>query len=216
MNKSTKKVIAREFLFLFSSIVFVLLVYGICLYPYNWYQQSKIEDVEIKVIDNHLTASQIRRDLNPKLLEQIWIFDEVSSNYDLSNSAYETREKLWEAYTTSVNEGTIVSKWHSQWKIDGQQDFYLGLGFATPESWEAFIIDNTFTKEDSVKTDRLMEIEKEINELEKRKSEINQNKLTQTEGSLILYWAFLSVFGVLFFLRYLFYVLKWSIHQLKS
>ena len=71
MNKKTKKIIAREFLILFALIVSGLLTF-VCIFPYNLYQQKRINEIENIISERKAIADSLNKSVSEKLKNQKW------------------------------------------------------------------------------------------------------------------------------------------------
>jgi hypothetical protein len=217
MKKEHKKVLAREFLFLLGSVVISLIVAWIWILPYNWYQENKAEALQIQIDEIQSEIDLIESNIGEKLQNQKWIFSKIIESYDLTDTQYDTRSKLWKAYTKSVNDSTIVEKWNTTWVDNGAREYYISLGFENPEEWRSFIVKNTFSESDSIHLERINELLNYQNETEyKRKEAFYAQWISEDEQFLALYISLGVIFSFTFFLRYLFYAVKWSMKQVRS
>lgn len=210
----TKRIIAREFLFLISCL-FIVLITFVSILVYNKY-------LEKKITDNEKTINKIRDNPNPltisynNKIEQQTKF--VNNLYFFLNNKRITitadqRNKLWRKLCSSALHDSIDFKWTNKWRpqltlpIEKQ-------GFNTPSKFKNFILENTPTEKEfnSFKKENITvyQAEMEITNLKNKKSDYNKDL------HYILINTLLFSFLILFILRYIFIGIMWSFRILRE
>lgn len=189
MNKQTKKIIAREFLWALASSVLFLIIFYLCdsLHSRNIRQIEKIEEEKFKI-------------------EQ---FEPYKSLIDLVNYTSSTED-----IDSYIEENAILSKFDKQVLLDyvatinsGKYGNNRTVNSKFPEfGFDKNGFHKNFTRKD---LETYRNYKKEIEKIQA--SFFYRNSLNNNIFSLLLVILFFT-FGI----RYLFYATKWSIKQLKE
>jgi RNAse (barnase) inhibitor barstar len=214
MNKKIKKIIAREFLLLLTLILLSALIF-VCVFPYNLYQENKIEKTNKKLIEKEKLTDNLHKSVNEKIKNQKWFFEKISSEFDITNTEYSELKTLWPILQKIAENDSTEYRWNNKWE-KSLIDFHKSIGFKNGKDLQFFILNNSITSKDSIQINKSNEIQKEITELSKQKIELKNRIFQDSEKEKFIIGISAILFGILFVLRYLFYGVKWSIKQLND
>jgi len=214
MNKKIKKIIAREFLLLLALILLSALIF-VCVFPYNSYQENRIEKINKKLIEREKLNDSLHKSVNEKIKKQEWFFEKISSEFDISNSEYSELKTLWPILQRIAENDSTEHRWNNKWE-KSLIDFHKSIGFKKGKDLQIFILNNSITSKDSIQLNKSNEIQKEITELSKQKIELKNRIFQYSEKRNFIIGISAILFGILFVLRYLFYGIKWSIKELND
>ncbi len=206
MNKSVKKIIAREFIFLFCILVITVIAY-VSTTIFNLYHIQKISTLDTKI--NILSKSY-----KAKFDKQVWFFDKQQEYLKISYD-HKEKKRTWRYLFNHVDNDRLPIK--MGFKLDNTIKpwsveviiFLKQLGFDTPEKFKKFIVDSRFNKAE-LENYRLSQ------SLSVEKQQISKRILENYEKRDITIWTSILSFVILFLLRYLILALRWSIHTLKN
>jgi hypothetical protein len=206
MNKNVKKIIAREIIFLFCIIGSTIIAY-VSTSVYNLYQIQKISTLDTQI--NNLSKSY-----KAKLDRQVWLLDKQREYLKIYYDQKE-QEQTWKYLFNHVENDRLPIK--MGFKVDNKIkpwsaeviNFLKQLGFDTPEKFKKFIVDSRFNKTELANYRLSKSISSEKQQLSKR-------ILENYEKRDITIWTSIFSFIILFLLRYLMLVLRWSIYTLRN
>ncbi len=214
MKLQTKKIIAREFLLLMLSIGIGLAAF-LCTYLYNFYQQTKSQNISNKIKVEEYTADSLVRPFNNKIKQHELFYNQNNEKIDLSGSRYDSPRKLWSRVNDLALKDSIRIKFRTIWTSELKK--VLGeIGFDNPEKLQSSIDKNRITPGDSSKYEEAKNIRTKISLLKREIGSRNSKVLfikSQTEFS---FWAFCISIIILFVIRYIFYAVKWSANILRQ
>ncbi len=210
MKLTTKKIIAREFLY-FSSICFIGLICFMLIYPYNSYLEKKIRELNIQITNKGFEADSLLKVYKSKIQNQEWYFKVMSAEFDLKE--YDTWQKWW-VHTSDLAKGDYFNS--TLEVLFTKDDFYPSIGFSTADSLKRFVISNTLNNEDIESLTKSENLQTKIGELNNDKNELESDILSHNQqvdftGKVILI-SVLLLFGV----RYLIHGIKWSLQTLSQ
>ncbi len=214
MNKKVKKIIAREFLILLALIVLTSLIF-ICVFPYNSYQKNNIDKIDKSLSEKEKLTENLHKSVDEKIENQEWFFEKLSSEFDITNSEYSELKTLWPILQRIAENDSIEHRWNNKWE-KSLTDFHKGIGFKNGKELETFIEKNSISSDDSIQLKKSEEIRKEITELKKQRAEFKYKILNDNDKLDLVGGIGVTLFGILFLLRYLIYAVKWSLRTLKE
>jgi uncharacterized protein (DUF2164 family) len=137
MNLKSKKIIAREFLFLISSVVIAVLVF-VGIHIYNQILKEEIRQIEDSIAALRDELDKIEEPYAKKIEEQHRLFE--SAGYDIENG--NEHSKIWARLVELGKADSIVHKWNFVWNNDLKETF-KEIGLNTGEEVNQFVINNT-------------------------------------------------------------------------
>ena len=211
MNLKTKKIIAREFLYLLISF-FIGIIVLIGIYISNTIKKNQIQNIEANIIYKKNLSDSLSKQFKYKSNNQSWFYEKFNSK--VSNH-YKSYDKLWERLENLSLEDSIEYKWNNYWD-KSLISFNNEMGFNNPKEFNDFIAKNSLTKNDKYNKELSTKIGIEITILEKSKIQII-NKIfapqIQSEyGKLAIIISLTILFGI----RYLYHTIKWSVRILRQ
>ncbi|HEU4496329.1 MAG TPA: hypothetical protein VFR70_04690 [Flavobacterium sp.] len=201
MQKTTKKIIAREFLFLLgtTTLFFIALFIWIWLYERNYQSQNKLTS-EIESLTSY-----------EKLPYRLKIF------YHLNNEVYtSSSEKIVnrKEFISDLKDDTVALKIYNTLKLKDEPNYQTvsveDIQKTTDPNAKQFLIRIAKDKESETYLQKLAVKEKELEEV---KNSAFNGMGKDDEKAIILGLILLSIF---FLLRYLVYAVRWSFRQLKE
>jgi len=217
MKLKTKKIIAREFLYLIFAIGLGLISF-FCTYLYNAYLKNKIENQTNEIFEKNKLKDSLRKKYDLKTDNQYWFFDKFSSYFDLSkDTSLNTKDKVWKLFDEYALNDSIKYKWENKWSKDGDSIIiFFRMVFLKPEVFESFLDRNRITNIDSTNHASSKALQSEIIIINIRKTE-NEKKILIYEkqkdfGLKVMFVSLLILLGV----RYLYYSIKWSIKTINQ
>ena len=212
MKLNRKKIIAREFLLLFSCFIISGIAY-VGTYPYNYVIELKADKLEKSIIPLTVEIQSIEKPINAKLSKQKWFYEKWQENSNLVD--YDSISDFWKRLEYLHKEDSIEYKWNNVW---GKPvlDFNRSLGFKSPSQLDKFINDNsldnnelnTLKKADPLKS-KLVEIENQIRD--------KKNKMLELKDQLNFALLFLIITGIIAFpIRFLYNAIRWSVRTLNQ
>jgi hypothetical protein len=213
MKLNKKKIIAREFLIVMvCAIVFVLAYLGTL--PYNYFVNFKIDNLENESQPIKDSIETLTKSFSDKIGKQKWFVNEFEK-FSATGSSYNKYTELWERLEYLEKADSIQDKWENVWGSESKE-IIQKVGFSNGHQFEQFIESNSLSTNEINQKNSIIPLN---NELDKINSRIRTEKYKvldadeKTEFAL----ACLIIFGVLSFpLRYLIYVIRWSIKTLKQ
>jgi len=210
MNKKTKKIIAREFLILFALIVSGLLTF-VCIFPYNLYQQKRINEIENIISERKAIADSLNKSVSEKLKNQKWYHKKITDKFNFTKPV----KSFWLSVSNHTQNDSVNYHWNNNW-TNNLIEYHKTLGFNNAQELESFIKNNSLNKQDSIKLEKTDHIRKEISDFKNRKIKLENKYFDEYDRMELLTGIGIILFGILFLLRYLFYAVKWSIKILKE
>jgi hypothetical protein len=114
MKTNHKKIVAREFLILICCL-FIALIAFICLYPYDYFKTSKIENLNNEIVIIEKQIDRIQKPIENKISEQKRIYSEWMNNDEVSQTLYSNYRELWERLEYVHKADSINYKWNNVW-----------------------------------------------------------------------------------------------------
>jgi hypothetical protein len=203
----TKKIIAREFLFIIGAILFLTMTYG-CFLLNNIYQERQRDGITKKLTDLNINQKNfLSRPLkvkNPDITQDK--LDDFA-NFLIENPNV-TQEYIYDIIIELENDSTLLKALYD-YAATSQAKKYKYKKEQNLKFPEFFVIEQSDI--DSIEYFK-SRIEPLLNEEIKTKDNI----LSTSETKNYIYTIGLWVFILTFVLRYLVYATKWSIRVIKS
>lgn len=214
MNNKRKKIIAREFLILVGCLLGALIGF-ICTYPYNYFTNSNIAELnkEIRIVE--LKIDSIQRPIQKKISEQKRVYKEWMNNDGLDKTAYADYREHWARLEYLQKEDSIQFKFKNVW-VKVVIDHLKNMGFSNSNELSEFIATNSISEYDKNLQTKSKPLVDEISELREKCRDKKGDVLSfndQLDFSLVV----LLFVGIIAFpFRYLIYAIKWSLRTLKQ
>lgn len=217
MEIKTKKIIAREILFLAFCLITGMLAF-LCIYLYNFYNQNRTTDIRKLVSVKNTIADSLSKPYKDKYIEQLQftkiVFSEYTTDY-VDSDFHNMNRNFWQVYYNLAKKDSIKYIWENVLDIK-LTSAYKKYGLETPEKFQEYILKNHINKSDSEKYN--------LSSFEYERSKLLQTKMNLINESIITlesqtYLAFLvlgSIFFLLFPVRYFLYSITWSMKILKE
>lgn len=201
----TKKLIAREFLFLLA-VIFTALVVFLCTYPYNAYKHHQLEDLSKVIVSNYSVIDSLSKPYILKNQNQSSYFKKMSEIVDLRE--VNSVEKWWKESEDGAKLDSLKTMW--------DPNIFNKIGFLTRNDLLEYIDSNTIDTIDIANKKESETIFLKSKAL-KIKKERNDNSILSQYQQFNLGKHALIILGTLFFLfRYIIYAIQWSLKTLKQ
>ena len=245
MNKKTKKIFAREFIYLVIATILSFIIFFGCLYfQERNYKSSKVIESEIKAINDVLPKKQL---LWIECIENKFYSDSYNE-FELKYSDVENQKFLYqqlknnELYTESLDDFRIKYFRKEAANKDAYELYQIDNGWISEDEFSSLLKDSEvlnwlykrfietgyggtfidFKNLISGTEDKILSESEFRNQYDKIK--VLEQELEQKKSSIFnnelgdneIFGIALIVFSILFLLRYLFYGIKWSLKQVKE
>lgn len=213
MKLKTKKIIAREFLVFLLCIAIAIIAF-LSIYPYNYLKQNHINNLTKEIAAKRTLADSLSKSYAKKYDNQIWFTNKIRSKFNVSKSAEYGNLKLWNTLYDIAKSDSIKFKWGKVWSKE-LVIFIKELGFETPDKFQSFILKNITNSKDIKENRVAYKINAEAEALQIKSHEISQ-KILSLENQLRTAGLFFTIaVAIFFFLRYIFYGVRWSVSTLN-
>lgn len=200
MKLATKKIIAREFLFLLGVLIIIILSY-LSLRLYNYYHEKQRSN-----LNNEISTLSIRDSLtnsyNIKIANQNNLYEKLKNDFDVGDD-----KNFWKRFCKLSNKDIIKNFWDIEWTKETKR-ILEREGFKDTSSILSFIRENSITSQEELS---FITTSHQIKEIQKKLQKHNPIDI----NNIILYIIVLSI-SILFVVRHLLYGVKWSIKTLNS
>ena len=202
-----KKLIAREFLILISTIFLSLIIYG-CILLYDLYQNYKSTNAQRK-LDNVEKSFEAFMQIPLKNKNAFLTQDKLDEvvNYIIENE--DAKRSYIDSVVPELFKDSILSVAFVDYVATTDSKKYRFKKEQNFKFPEFFVVKTADL--DSVKSYQL-----EIQNLLELKSELENENISQPEISRLTFLISLILFCLVFPIRYLYYAVKWSITTLRS
>lgn len=212
MQINTKKIIAREFLLFLSCLTIGILTFS-GTYVYNYIKRAQIESLSKEVDNKILLSEKFSKAYTDKTDKQFWYTKQYTSHFN--NYGDYPNAKLWKDLYELAKTNKVKSGWENTWKEEFVS-LNRHIGFETPESLQAFILENMVYQTDlenkELSEKAYSEAEGARNQISRKSIEILSPKNQLKTAGM----ATLIAIMVLFVFRYLTYGVKWSLNILRQ
>jgi hypothetical protein len=212
MDDKKKKIIAREYIMLMIILLIGALTY-LSTVLYNVILQNKIDKVNERIEINNSQIDTLIQIYRQKSNNQDSLYKKFKEEFDVSH--LKTKDAFWTRTEHVARIDSFSILWKTKWDksiISAIQN----MGFLTPDDLKSFIIDNSYTLDDLKNDSTATEIKKYnvdlLNNLSLKKGKI----LTRRDQIKIAVSILIISFILLFIIRYLIILLRWSIKTLKN
>lgn len=209
MNTKTQKILARETIIFFISLLLLSLVY-LYIIGYNSYKQSKCNTLSVTIAEKHFQRDSLQSTYANKLKTQEEYFNKLDHFYDMN-----TTEILWKRLRQIYESDSIEYKWANSWDID-LINFNKSIGLGNAASLSAFIEDNLLNDSEIRNRQKVKLLQKEIGQLKFAKIKTKNTIVSDAYRNSILKYSILIIIIFLFLVRYAFYALRWSIITMRK
>lgn len=214
MNKTTKKIIAREFLILLAmAILGGLLV--LCVFPYNAIKQNRINDLVLKEVQLKNNIDSLGAKALEKQKKNEWYYKKLGSEFNFEKPPYTKINTFWTRIKTLAEKDSLKEMYSDKWS-EKVKKFHSDLGFKNGDEFQNFVINNSLTKSDSIDLIKTDKLKTELNKIIDERYDIESEKVSENHHIDIAGGIFLALFIIMFLMRYLFYAIKWSFRILKT
>lgn len=213
MKLNVKKIIAREFLIL-TFLTFFSVLCGLCIYPYNAFRRLQFTNNEKEISFLSQKKANLLSIFNHKRKAQENFYKALSAEYDLIESEQNTSEKTWEGLGKAYLSDSIpirYSKWDSRVRL-----FLSSRGFNDAKTFEKFVGENIFNKNDSINYLKSKKVDQNVTELKNQSNQLKRKILSSREQIDFSLLIFKILFLIAFPLRFLILGIKWSINTLNQ
>lgn len=214
MNFKTKKIIAKEFLLLVTTIILSLLVYSFT-YLYNYLQKNKVKSLEGNIIKQQQIADSLIIKYDQKTANQEWLHTKLINEYNVGTDPNYSTKGMWSALIRIAENDSITIRWQTKWE-NGINSFFRKQGFNNAEDLKIFILANKISEKDIENKKKGDVVRTQIIHLENEKNKISRAMLSSYKQLQIGLWTSICLFIVLFLFRYLYYSIKWSFKTLNQ
>lgn len=202
-----KKIIAREFLFFLSISSFIGIIF-IGIKIYNASRQARIESTEIELSSVQTNYQKfLSKPLKVKnnIINQTFL-NRIVKFYELNNNV--NKNLIYKRFP-ELNGDSVLLKATFDYLATIKSTKYNSLKEVNLKFPEFFIINQ-------VDDNSLNNYKSQIELLQNKINEYNNNIYTKSEILKLLYTVFIYLLVVLFGMRYLYYSTKWAIITIKS
>jgi hypothetical protein len=215
MKLVVKKVIAREIL-----IIFIVLSLGIITYlvtcAINTYKWNKIEIQSSKIIKNMKLNDSLSVTYRAKIDKRTWFFNQFNNHYELSlDTAFDERDEIWKKFDKWSLNDSIHYKWEHDF-VNENRNFFKSIGFPNSKILQSFFDKYRLNKIESSNYDSSLVIKSEIDILFKKNNEYESGIFSKNEQIDLTLNVLYVLFVLMFLIRYLFCLIKWSLKTLKQ
>lgn len=194
MKKIIQKVIAREFLFLLGSMFLFPIIF------FSWSNLSDSnQDIERKLENKIKSMTEIEFSEVPYTIRIFLAIDENQNNFHVKLKTNEFRKDIME-FVSEINKNPEKLNETYSYIYDN----YHNTGFSHTK--DSFI--------ERIKNDK--KSEEYIFQINKTEDELKEIRGSFFNNSINIKWIVLAIFLILFILRYIIHMTKWSVSQLKS
>lgn len=186
-----------------------------CTYLFNFYQQSKSQNISTEIRAKEIVADSLVRPFNNKIKQHEWFYNQNNDKIDLSGSLYDSPERLWNRLNELALKDSIRIKFRTVWTPELKK-ILSDIGFDNPEKLKSFIDKNRITIEDSSKYEQAKNIGTDISLLRNKRGDHDLKILSINSQIELGFWAFCIAFILLFVFRYIIYAIKWSVNTLRQ
>ncbi|MFP5082175.1 hypothetical protein [Pedobacter sp. JCM 36344] len=212
MNLQAKKTIAREFILLIL-MTLIGIAFFLCTFLYNFYTENQVNQKDQEIKSKTLIADSLSNVFDKHKKKQSWIYDKLIEEFNVDNNY--TQEKAWNQLLKVAKSNNTRIKWTTTWVSD-LTPFLKKIGFNTPESFQSFILKYEISSDVTRNKQLAIELKRETSTLNKEKI-ILQEKILNIDKQINLgIGAFVICFVIIFFMRYIYYGIRWSVKTLKQ
>lgn len=215
MKIKTKKIIAKEFLFLLA-VVIIGFLSAIGTIGYNAIINTRIKKYNEQISEISQRERLLSHSYDSKLEQQNWFFTKYKNYFNItSDTLYDTREKLWKAIDRTAQHDSIIFKWENVWAKRNTM-FLIEAGFNTPQQLQTFFDKNRISETEVANKIAALDLVQKITILNNEWTDLSRQRLSRSKQiELISITLACSVF-ILFVLRHLIYAAVWSINILRT
>ena len=208
MNKKLRKIIAKEFLILVSSL-FLILILFICVYPYNDFQKSKINQTDKIILSKQRSLDSLD---SIKTLHRLYKYKLKKiriKGHSLNNKQIDT---FFATFYNVYKKDSVIYNWYNDWDIE-LKNVWGSIGIKSGEQLKDF-----YVKYDMLdKTKDINQINQDIIKLDAKKFELEQKGFfSELEKTNLFKKITFFVLSITFILRYLYYSIIWSIKTIRQ
>lgn len=213
MKLKTKKLIAREVLLLSGSAILASFIF-LSTYPYNWYYQSNSEHIYLSIKAKEKEADSLCRSYDDKKKHQDWFYDENKKRYDVTVN-FSSPRAMWERIAEIYRTDSIEYKYRHVWQKE-LIDVLNEIGFHNVTDFKKFVSQNLITAEDDSNKVKSNQIKEELSSLRRIRA-ANDQKIIDLPGQVRFgFRVFIILLFILYPLRFLFILLRWSLLTLRQ
>ncbi|CAN1560202.1 hypothetical protein MCERE19_02598 [Spirosomataceae bacterium] len=205
MEMRHKKIIAKEILLLIVSMVIGLLSY-VSIYFYNYYLKINIDEYTQQINKKSLLSDSLSRPYTIKSERQYEFTNKFKNKFNdifLENESY-INARLWE----DLNKNRFDPKF---WQILKVND----LGFGNIQEFAAFVENNLITSSEITLRNESRKLKKDIRFLESKIRILNAKIINSDKQKFIPKYILIFILIICFLIRYLYFLIIWSIKTLK-
>jgi hypothetical protein len=214
MKIETKKIIAREFLFLISTLVLGVVFY-LSIFPFNVYQKQQADNLRDSINSRTNLADSLSNSIKIKLDNQFWFTDKYLDRYnDLPKSRKKANDKIWFKFKFWLENDSIIYNWDNVWDKEFIS-FLNSIGFKKGTDFQYFIQHNVNNRIDSLNNINAKKLSLTIGRLRIKENTYRKKLFSSKDQWHISVRVFMISLIFLFGLRYIFFGIKWSISTLQ-
>jgi len=212
MDNKKKRIIAREYIMLMIVLLIGILTY-LSTIIYNLNLQRGIKATKEKIKINKVQIDSLSLIYREKSNQQVYLFEKFKNEFDVSHM--NTIDTFWARTEHVARIDSFRILWETKWDrsiISAIQN----MGFKTPDDLQNFVISNSYLPID-LKNDSLSILIRKNNEDLLQDLALTESKVLSRKGLIkIVELSLIISFSILFILRYLVILLKWSIKTLNN
>ncbi len=107
MILQTKKIIAREFLVLITTLIIGIIAF-LSIYPYNIYHQNQVETINAQILIKKKISDSLSQSYNKKLDRQVWFSNKYINKFNLPG--WSNNDKVWKRLSDLSEKDSIRFK----------------------------------------------------------------------------------------------------------
>lgn len=214
MKLKTKKLIAREILFLFCAVLLSLILF-LSVYPFNSFYRMKTNRFNDNIVSENKKADSLSFNYDSKIKQHEWFFEEVKKKADVNNTEYSSSENLWSILVSDYDKDTIYYLYENKWS-DILISIINDAGFQNAEEFKNFIGKNRITEQDMQGKKNASLVGKEIVNLKSERNTIQGKIISPSEQYNFAYCSLIVILILLYPVRLLFIIFFWSLKTIKQ
>ena len=215
MKLHIRKIIAREFLLLMLTIAIGFLLF-LLTFLYNYYHKIKYQSIATEIFAKQSYADSLMKPFESKTKRINEIHIKIKDMFDIINSsdlkgAFKNSEELISFLSQPENVKETFELINLSKDLKGS--------FANIDEFRSIVSlqpSEILTTIDSTSYRHGLNTKAEVKLLEKEKEIHNSKILSLSNQIKIASWTFFAAMTIFFFIRYIYYALKWSWKTLKE
>lgn len=206
------KIIAREFLLIFSTLVFALIVF-LLISSANWYNASKVEYFQKHISSKEKEYDNLNFSYDDKMDAHQWFYDEHKKKFDMGEDS--SSEIFWSKFYNLYYHDSLNFFYDNIWQNSYVQ-FLKSLSFINADTFHRFIANNVITVVDNSHKLKADALETELDNLRPQREKSNSNLVGKKDQISFTFQSLFILLIVLYPIRFLYLMLIWSFKTLRK